>query len=84
VIEASSWLRYSANVGAHRPLYSTSLGLTMLAFSSTDRQRRYMEATPLTAVTHHTITSRTALQQALQVPATGEVTASVRMAGLQP
>jgi DNA-binding IclR family transcriptional regulator len=46
VIEASSWLRYSANVGAHRPLYSTSLGLTMLAFSSTERQRRYMEATP--------------------------------------
>ena len=66
VIEASSWLRYSANVGAHRPLYSTSLGLTMLAFSSTERQRRYMEATPLTAVTHHTITSRTALQQALR------------------
>ncbi len=66
VIEASSWLRYSANVGAHRPLYSTSLGLTMLAFSSTDRQRRYMQATPLTAVTHHTITSRTALQQALR------------------
>ena len=66
VIEASSWLRYSANVGAHRPLYSTSLGLTMLAFTTTERQRQYIEATPLTAVTHHTITSRTALQQALR------------------
>ncbi len=66
VIEASSWLRYSANVGARRPLYSTSLGLTMLAFASPERQQHYMASTPLNAVTHHTITSRTALQQALR------------------
>ncbi|HNR83490.1 IclR family transcriptional regulator [Ottowia sp.] len=66
VIEASSWLRYSANVGARRPLYSTSLGLTMLAFTSTERQRHYIESTRLDAVTHHTITSRSALQQALR------------------
>lgn len=66
VIEASSWLRYSANVGARRPLYSTSLGLTMLAFTSAERQRHYIESTRLDAVTHHTITSRSALQQALR------------------
>ncbi len=66
VIEASSWLRYSANVGAHRPLYSTSLGLSMLAFATPEQQKRYMDTTRLQAVTAHTITSRKALQQAFQ------------------
>ncbi len=82
VIEASSWLRYSANVGAHRPLYSTSLGLTMLAFTSTERQRHYIESTRLDAVTHHTITSRTALQQALrQIRAAGCASSSGSIEG---
>lgn len=72
VIEASSWLRYSANVGAHRPLYSTSLGLTMLAFATPEQQRRYLDATRLEAVTAHTITSRKGLQQAFrQIQAEG-------------
>lgn len=57
VIEASSWLRYSANVGAHRPLYSTSLGLTMLAFATPERQRHYLNTARLEAVTAHTITT---------------------------
>ncbi|RYF35185.1 MAG: IclR family transcriptional regulator, partial [Comamonadaceae bacterium] len=33
VIESTSWLRFSANVGAHRPLYSTSVGKVMLAYA---------------------------------------------------
>lgn len=66
VIEASSWLRYSANIGSHRPLYSTSLGLTMLAFTTEKRQQHYIESTSLDALTHHTITSRAALRQALR------------------
>lgn len=66
VIEASSWLRYSANVGAHRPLYSTSLGLTMLAFATPEQQKRYLDATPLAPVTAHTITNRKGLQQAFR------------------
>ncbi|WP_423457718.1 IclR family transcriptional regulator [Ottowia sp. VDI28] len=66
VIEASSWLRYSANVGAHRPLYSTSLGLTMLAFATPEQQRRYLETTRLEAVTAFTITTRKGLQQAFR------------------
>lgn len=66
VIEASSWLRYSANVGAHRPLYSTSLGLTMLAFAPPEQQRRYLDATQLVSVTAQTLTTRKALMQAFR------------------
>ncbi|AVO48381.1 IclR family transcriptional regulator [Melaminivora suipulveris] len=82
VIEASSWLRYSANVGARRPLYSTALGLTMLAFASSERQRRYLEATRLDAVTQHTITSRAALKRALrQIRAEGCASSSGSIEG---
>lgn len=66
VIEASSWLRYSANVGAHRPLYSTSLGLTMLAFASPAQQRSYLESARLSPVTAHTITTKKGLMQAFR------------------
>lgn len=66
VIEASSWLRYSANVGAQRPLYSTALGLTMLAFASPPQQRHYLATTPLQAVTAGTLTSRAAVQRTLR------------------
>lgn len=66
VIEASSWLRYSANVGSHRPLYSTALGLSMLAFATPQQQRHYLETTPLQAVTARTLTSRAAVQRALR------------------
>ncbi len=82
VIEASSWLRYSANVGAHRPLYSTSLGLTMLAFTTAERQQRYIESTRLDPVTTHTLTSRTALQQALRrIRADGHASSSGSIEG---
>ncbi len=72
VIEASSWLRYSANVGAHRPLYSTSLGLSLLAFATPEQQQRYLDATRLEAVTAHTLTTRKGLLQAFrQIQADG-------------
>ncbi len=82
VIETSSWLRYSANVGAHRPLYSTSLGLTMLAFAPAERQRAYLGAAQLQAVTAHTLTTRKALSQAFkQIRADGYATSSGSIEG---
>lgn len=82
VIEASSWLRYSANVGAHRPLYSTSLGLTMLAFAPPERQRAYLGATSLQAVTAHTLTTRKALVQVFkQIRADGHAISSGSIEG---
>ncbi|MBH1963440.1 MAG: IclR family transcriptional regulator [Comamonadaceae bacterium] len=66
VIEASSWLRYSANIGAHRPLYSTSLGLTLLAFALPEQQQRYLEASQFEPVTAHTITTREGLMKAFR------------------
>lgn len=66
VIEADAWLRYSANIGSRRPLYSTSLGLTILAFAPPERRQQYLETARLEPVTHSTITDRRTLQEALQ------------------
>ena len=66
VIEATSSLRFTARVGAHRPLYSTSLGLALLAFAPGEQQRRYIHQTEFKRLTPTTITSATALQKALQ------------------
>ncbi len=82
VIEATSWLRYSANVGAHRPLYSTSLGLAMLAFATPEQQRHYLEKTVLTRITAHTITGKKALAQEFQnIRARGHVVSSGSIEG---
>jgi DNA-binding IclR family transcriptional regulator len=82
VIEASSWLRYSANVGAHRPLYSTSMGLTLLAFATREQQARYLETAQLAPITAHTITSKKGLMQAFrEIRARGYVSSSGSIEG---
>lgn len=82
VIEASSWLRYSANVGAHRPLYSTSMGLTMLAFATPEQQRSYLDTARLSPVTAHTITTKKGLMQAFrQIQAEGFAASSGSIEG---
>ncbi len=82
VIEASSWLRYSANVGAHRPLYSTSMGLTMLAFATPEQQRSYLDTARLSPVTAHTITTKKGLLQAFrQIQAEGFAASSGSIEG---
>jgi DNA-binding IclR family transcriptional regulator len=82
VIEASSWLRYSANVGAHRPLYSTSMGLTLLAFATREQQARYLETAQLAPVTAHTITSTKGLMLAFrEIRARGYVSSSGSIEG---
>jgi DNA-binding IclR family transcriptional regulator len=66
VVEASSSLRFTARVGAERPLYSTSVGLALLAHAPAHQQKRYIAETKLTQLTPTTITSATKLQQTLK------------------
>jgi len=47
VIQAASALRFTARVGAERPLYSTSIGLALLAHTTPDQQKRYIAETKL-------------------------------------
>lgn len=65
VIEAGSSLRFTARVGAQRPLYSTSIGLALLAFAPPAQQKRYAQETELVRLTPETITSVAALQRTL-------------------
>lgn len=43
VVESGSPLRYTASVGSERSLYSTSIGLALLAFASPEHQTRYFD-----------------------------------------
>jgi DNA-binding IclR family transcriptional regulator len=66
VIESASSLRFTARVGAQRPLYSTSVGLALLAHATPDQQRLYVESTELRRLTPTTIVSAAGLKKALQ------------------
>jgi IclR family transcriptional regulator, KDG regulon repressor len=66
VIEAESSLRFTARVGAQRPLYSTSVGLALLAFATALEQKRYADETELVRLTPDTISSAAALHRMLQ------------------
>ncbi|RYX90306.1 MAG: IclR family transcriptional regulator [Comamonadaceae bacterium] len=61
VIESTSWLRFSANVGAHRPLYSTSVGKVILAYTDEKLRQRYLKNTDLVPKTAYTKVTRQAL-----------------------
>ncbi len=65
VIESTSWLRFSANVGAHRPLYSTSVGKVLLAYADEDVRDHYLDNTPLLPHTAYTVVTRKALLKEL-------------------
>lgn len=83
VIEAVSSLRYTQRVGAERPLYSTSVGLALLAHATPDQQKRYIGETKLAALTPTTITSAAKLQQTLkQIRKDGYVVNSGSVNGL--
>lgn len=60
-IESSHAVRYSVPVGASRPLFSTAAGRVLLAFGDRTWVAQYLQDTPLTALTPHTIGSRDAL-----------------------
>lgn len=77
VIEATTWLRFSANVGAQRPLYSTAIGLILFAYASPEQQKKYLAATELTPVTPTTLVTRKALLEAAKsIRAAGFVSSS--------
>ena len=61
VIESTSSLRFSINVGAERPMYSTTVGKILLAYASDDETASYLSQTELVAVTPGTITDRKVL-----------------------
>lgn len=66
VIEADSGMRYSARIGGQRPLYCTSLGLTMLAFATPEQQELHLSQTKLERINDGTLTSKKAVLQALR------------------
>lgn len=66
VIEADSTLRFRANVGARRPLYCTSPGLTLLAFAPRHVQEKYIAGVNLERITPTTITSKKELAATLK------------------
>lgn len=65
VVEAQSSLRFTVHVGAVRPLYSTSVGLALLAHASPEQQEQYLQSTELAPLTPDTITSAAELRKAL-------------------
>lgn len=66
VIEAQSSLRFTAHVGASRPLYSTSVGLALLANAPAEQQEHYLRSTEFVRLTPDTITTAAGLRQAIQ------------------
>jgi IclR family KDG regulon transcriptional repressor len=66
VIEAMNMLRFTAHVGAERKLYSTSIGLALLAHATPDQQDHYIATTELPRHTPTTLTSPAALRRTLQ------------------
>lgn len=59
-------VRMVSRIGMHRPLYCTASGKAILAYWSSEAVDRIWQASAVTACTPHTITSREALEQALE------------------
>lgn len=66
VIEGASSLRFTARAGAERPLYSTSVGLALLAFATPAQQAKYIADTKLIGLTPETITTAATLKKVLK------------------
>lgn len=58
-------VRFSPEVGEHRPLYATGVGKVLLAFAPPEFVRAYLERTRLEPYTSKTVTSRKALVEQL-------------------
>ena len=61
VIESTSSLRFSINIGAVRPMYSTTVGKILLAYASPESRKEYFRQTELIAVNSCTVTDRDTL-----------------------
>jgi len=66
VLESAQAIRYSSNVGEHKPLHSSSIGKVMLAEMAPAALDTWLKGQPLKRATDHTITSSAALREDLQ------------------
>lgn len=64
-IESDRALRFSANIGAHRPLYCSASGLVILAFQPKEKTEQYLKSIKLRQLTSNTIVSKRELQDAI-------------------
>lgn len=65
-VESEQVIRYTARVGARRPLHATSSGKVLLAFVPPAERERILRALPLRRYTESTVTSLPALRAALE------------------
>ena len=64
-IESEQVIRYTAGVGARRPLHATSSGKVILAFLPSSQREKILRALPLKRYTEQTVTSLPALRASL-------------------
>ena len=64
-VESEQVIRYTARIGARRPLHATSSGKVLLAFLPAAERERALRALPLRRYTESTVTSLPALRAAL-------------------
>jgi DNA-binding IclR family transcriptional regulator len=60
-IDSPQAVRYSAPVGAMRPLYCSAAGLVLLAFQEEAWRERYLKSVTIKALTTDTVTNKAAL-----------------------
>jgi DNA-binding IclR family transcriptional regulator len=65
-VDSSQTVRYTAELGASRPLHCTSSGLAVLAFMPAERRNTLLKNLALTKFTSHTITDKAALARRLE------------------
>ena len=65
VIESDSWLRFSVNVGARRPLSAAASGHAILSYLPETERERYLASGPFERFTAKTVTTRTALRKVI-------------------
>lgn len=64
-IESEQVIRYTAGVGARRPLHATSSGKVILAFLPSSQREKILRSLPLKRYTEQTVTSLPALRASL-------------------
>lgn len=64
-IDSPQAVRYSAPVGAMRPLYCSAAGLVLLAHQDEEWQERYLKSVAIKPLTPDTVTSKSAIRSKL-------------------
>jgi DNA-binding IclR family transcriptional regulator len=65
-IDSPQAVRYSAPVGAMRPLYCSAAGLVLLAFQEEAWRERYLKSVTIKALTTDTVTNKAAIRANLE------------------